>query len=110
MPYIRFNQQPESVGVGRTSRNVSYKTDTGVDWVAEVDVVLPGETEIVEAAYHATVSANVAYNAAIPPPSPPAPPAPTTEEKLAALIDAIAADKGIDPATAAAVAALKDGA
>ncbi|MCC6238101.1 MAG: hypothetical protein IT299_11095 [Dehalococcoidia bacterium] len=57
---------PDSLGAGRTARNVSFRVDTGDDWVAEVDVVLEGEQEISEEEYWSRRSANTEYIARIP--------------------------------------------
>lgn len=87
MPYIRFDKMPDSLGVGRTARGVTYRHDDLSGWVARVDEVRPGETEITEAEYEAMSAANLAYNEALPVPEAPPPPprVPTMEERIAAL-------------------------
>lgn len=67
MPYISFAQHPGSIGVGRQARNSSYEEDTRGNFVAEVDEVLPGETEIDAATFAIMTAANGSHNAAIPP-------------------------------------------
>ena len=102
MPYISFATQPQTIGVGRSARHVSFKNDTGSDWVGEVDEVLAGETEISEAAFTSRKGANDTYNAALPAPPlvvPPTPPVQMLVEKVAA----IDTSKVVDVATAKAV-------
>lgn len=46
----------------RTSYGITYRHDDHADWVAVVDEVQPGETEITEAEYDAITAANYAHN------------------------------------------------
>lgn len=99
MPYIRFDTFPNSIGIGRTAFNVSFKGGTLADWCGEVDEVMKDETEIDEATYTALVTENAKHNDAIPLPEPPQP-APS-------ILDILLADKNLAPETTAALAQLK---
>lgn len=100
MPYIRFDSLPDSFGVGRTVRNVTFRADTRADWVGEVDAVLSSETEIDAVTYEATVKANRAHNETLP-----TRPAPIAVKP--SIVDILIADKSLDVTTRAALEALK---
>ena len=90
MSYITYATAPDSLGVGRQARGVSYETDTGSNWVAEVDAALSSETVIDQATYDTQVSANDTHNAALPPPPAPAP-APDVPAAKRAIYEALGA-------------------
>jgi len=94
MAYIRYAAAPDSIGVGRQARHVSYEEDTGASWVAEVDEVRAGEEEITAGDYFIAVETNRLHNATIPAPEPAAPtppPGPTLAERVALLESRVAA-------------------
>ncbi|MDA2954093.1 MAG: hypothetical protein O2976_05715 [Actinomycetota bacterium] len=87
--YVHAATRPQSLGVGVQARASEWKHDTDADWVAEMDVLPPGMTEITQAEYEQALADNAAHNAAIPPPPDPPPPdpdeAPLTAEEQKAL-------------------------
>ena len=105
MPFITFPSFPETLGEGRSAWGVSAESDTHANWVAEVEAVMPGETEITQQQYDAAVAANAAHNAAIPPPPPPPP---TAEEQALAAVQAIPIDDIADPIMRAFAISIRD--
>ncbi|MFA7295800.1 MAG: hypothetical protein WC211_01275 [Dehalococcoidia bacterium] len=73
MPYISNPQMPETIGEGRTASGVTYQSDDGANWAAQVEAVQPGEMEITAEEYAAILAANAAHNDALPEPVPPTP-------------------------------------
>ena len=61
MPYITAPQQPNG-HVGRTYFNVSYHHGDGSNWIAVVEEVKPGETELSAAEYEAAWQSNYDFN------------------------------------------------
>lgn len=109
MPYIMFAQFPETIGVGRTATNVSYRLD-GSHWVGDVDAVLAGEQEVDEATYYAMLKENAAWDKAHPPVEPEPEPQPTPEPSaLVQLLEVLGKDKALAPETQQAIAALAEG-
>lgn len=66
MPFITLPAKPSEWPQGRTATGASYHDDTGLAWVAEVDALERGDTEITKQQYQDQVAANIAHNEAIP--------------------------------------------
>jgi hypothetical protein len=64
---------PLSLTPGKQARRAAYKADTLADWIAEVDVLPEGATEITAEQYVALLGEIEAHNEAIPPPPEPEP-------------------------------------
>lgn len=73
MPYVTYPHMPESLGIGRSAHDVSYKADSGADWVGIVDVVGDDAHEIDESMFVQISTANAEHNADLPPMPEPAP-------------------------------------
>lgn len=88
MPYIRFSNSPETIGIGRTASNVSYRHDQ-TNWIAQVDQVLEGEQELTLEEYQAQITQNQEWETQNPEPPQAevilAPTRPTIEDILAVL-------------------------
>ena len=82
---------PDSLGLGRTAQNVSYKADTRADWAAIVDELPDGAVEITQEDYETWVAAAAQHNAALPPEPEPEP----TPSPQAVLFAALADEWGI---------------
>ncbi len=89
MPYVTYSHMPESLGVGRGAHDVSYKADTGADWVGIVDVVGDNAHEIDESMFVQISAANAEHNAALPPVPEPTPVV-SKWESVAPLLHALA--------------------
>ena len=81
---------PDSLGLGRTAQNVSYKADTRADWVAIVDELPDGAVEITREEYLQRVAEAEVYNDALPQEPEPAP----TPSPLSLFFSALADEWG----------------
>ncbi len=100
--YISAPSLPGSIGVGRTAYGVSYAADSMTNWVAEVDAIMPGDTQIDVTTYAVAVAANATHNALLPAAARIVAP-PSLPELLAPLFTAIGNDPALDAATKAAI-------
>lgn len=75
MIQVTFAQHPQSIGVGNTAVDVRYKHDGGA-WIARMDALPDGATEITDAEYEAIRVEIETHNAALPADEPVSAPSP----------------------------------
>jgi hypothetical protein len=74
--YARLDTIPQSLAPAKQARNATYRADTLTDWIAEVDVLPAGASEITAEQYVTLLGEIEDYNKNLPEPTPPPEPEP----------------------------------